>query len=41
MKMRTAKNSFMHIKVWAKLDKTYELTAIQYNKTEKDALDYF
>mmetsp|Transcript_55417 Transcript_55417/g.88390 ORF Transcript_55417/g.88390 Transcript_55417/m.88390 type:complete len:200 (+) Transcript_55417:49-648(+) len=41
LKIRTAKNAFIHIKVWAKLDKSHELTAIQYNKAESDPLTPF
>eukprot|EP01084_Bolivina_argentea_P039992 73895_1 len=35
LKIRTSKNSFIHIKVWGKLDRSYELTDIQYNKAER------
>eukprot|EP00483_Globobulimina_turgida_P006296 UN06306 len=41
LKIRTSKNSFIHVKVWAKLNKEYELSAIQYNKAETDPLTPF
>mmetsp|Transcript_19363 Transcript_19363/g.17170 ORF Transcript_19363/g.17170 Transcript_19363/m.17170 type:complete len:207 (-) Transcript_19363:140-760(-) len=41
LKIKTGKDKYINIKVWSKLDKTYELSAIQYNKTEKDELGYF
>merc|ERR1712154_605342 len=41
LKIRTAKNAFIHIRVWAKLNKEYEISAIQYNKAEDDPLGYF
>ena len=41
MKIRTAKSAFIHVKVWGKLDRSYELTAIQYDRAEDDPLDFF
>ena len=41
LKIKTGNDKYINIKVWAKLDKSYELSAIQYNKTEKDELGHF
>eukprot|EP01083_Nonionella_stella_P010294 29367_1 len=41
IKIRTAKSAFIHVKVWAKLNKEYELSGVLWNKAETDALDGF
>eukprot|EP01084_Bolivina_argentea_P263194 445367_1 len=41
LKIRISNKLCIHVKVWAKLNKEYELCNIQYNKTETDLLDPF
>merc|ERR1711997_408868 len=41
VKVRVGAKKVIHIRVWCKLDRTLELSAVQWNKGESDNLAYF
>merc|ERR1712129_388838 len=41
VKVRVDKGKFIHIRVWCKLDQSFELSAVQWGKEESDEIVYF
>lgn len=38
VKVKVGADKYIHVTVWAKLDRTHEVTSVQTNKTESDEL---
>eukprot|EP00483_Globobulimina_turgida_P005812 UN05822 len=41
VKVKVNENSFVHVRIWCKLDSSIELTNVEWNKNENDEIVYF